>query len=276
MSTKSQRETRLHTLKLATAIITFIGVLITVYLKACSTSTSTSADNTETPSQKLADVINIHTGDVINAGDNDNITNDKRTAQTDDPNQNLPDGNNALPVKPVPASNQKTERSSQTSSKEITASLFNQKFKGQLALVDLENKNGVSYALNEHLKKAQYTTTTSFFRPGFFEQYKTKVWQQGIDILEGLSLPDQFRCACLLKEQINYEVKERFGEEFTVAKGTVELKILNLLSGEATPLVIPVGGSGADERRAYESFQSNFITEFISNNYLQEFEPCKN
>lgn len=160
-------------------------------------------------------------------------------------------------------------------SKNIPEKLFNDKFKGTLAIVDIESKNGMSNILSDLLNDKKIKATTSFFRSDFFKRYRTIFWQKGIEVLDEISIPKNLRCICLVKENVKYETEERLGQEFTTVKGEVELKILRLVDEVETTLIIPVGGAGAGNRRAYESFQSNFIKEFGINSHLMKFESCK-
>ncbi len=150
--------------------------------------------------------------------------------------------------------------------------LFNSNFPGNIAIVDIDKTQGTSLLVNELLTGANHQSTTSFFRSGF---NKNDFWTQGADRLERLSLPGSLKCVCMVKEQVNYEQKERFGEPFSVAKGFVDLKIFNINNGMTTTMKISVGGSGADDPRAYASFQNNFLLIFEDKNYLQKFETCK-
>ncbi len=194
------------------------------------------------------------------------IPNPNEQVEKKDAYQSKPKGNQERKKESI-----QLPRNSENTSKK----LFNGKFKGTLAIVDIESENGMSNILFDLLSKAQFKATTSFFRSEFFKVYKAKFWQHGTEVLEEISIPKNLKCVCIVKEGVKYETRERLGHEFTTAKGEVELKILSTISGEATTLKIPVGGSGADNRRAYESYQSNFIIEFTKNNYLQKFESCK-
>jgi len=153
--------------------------------------------------------------------------------------------------------------------------LFNKKYTGNVAIVDVESKNVISNILNDVLTERQFETTTSFFRANFLETYRATFFQQGIEILEDMSMPENLKCVCLVKEYVKYDESERLGHGFTRAKGEVELKILNIVNGKTTTLKIPVGGSGAGDQIAYKSFQENFIKEFQKNNHIQKFELCK-
>ncbi len=154
--------------------------------------------------------------------------------------------------------------------------LFNRKFTGNLAIVDLKDEDGISLLLNDLLSEEQHTVTTSFFQSEFNKKFKSTFWENSTELVDQFGLPNSLKCICIIKEGVSYQQKERFNEPFSVAKGTVTLKLLNTDNSAVSTVKITAGGSGADDARAYESFQENFITEFKNKNYLQKFESCKN
>ncbi len=159
-----------------------------------------------------------------------------------------------------------------------TINLYNEKFKGSLALVDVDliEDSRILESLYSLLSKESYQVTTSFFRSDFNTAYRSRLWEDGMEIMESISLPSNVKCLCLIKEKLVYQSTDTLGHIFFVAKGEVALKILNNVNGEVSKIVIPVGGPGADFRRAYESFLENFIKQFNMNDHLKKFEPCKN
>ncbi|MEM6265455.1 MAG: hypothetical protein AAGI38_23335, partial [Bacteroidota bacterium] len=133
--------------------------------------------------------------------------------------------------------------------------LFNSKYSGSIAIADLEDRNNISSVLNDCLIQNQFQSTTSFFRKAFFDKHQNLLWEQGVSIIEKISVPTNLKCVCLLKEDFDYETKERYGQDFTVGKGEVKIKLIHLGTGKVESFYVQVGGSGADKRRAYESIR---------------------
>ena len=88
---------------------------------------------------------------------------------------------------------------------------YNKKFTGSLAFVNLGNKGSMLNTLDNLLEKEQHKTTSSFFRSEFLNKYQTNLWQDGIEILEGLSMSNDLKCVCLIKEKVeNLNNKSEF------------------------------------------------------------------
>lgn len=153
---------------------------------------------------------------------------------------------------------------------------FNAGFSASVAIEGLSKDLGALYIIPKSLRTQGINSSTAFLKYGLSQNIKNQLWNNGLAFLEQYSPPPSLKCICLVKQSINYEERERQGYPFTVAKGNIELRIINLKSKKTLPPInFSVGGSGADNAYALTSFKENLETIF-SNNYLQEFESCKN
>ncbi len=271
---------------LITGILSIIATVLPTYLSKPGPSSPNNPTQTTVPTSQKDEppLTAVHSPPVHSpvSPNNENILATKEISRSIDPveteiaqvekpkNVKPPESKNTVPTN----TEKKKIKRNQPTKKAIN--LFNKNFTGNLAIVDLENEDGISLLLDELLSENKHQVTTSFFQSDFNEKYKNSFWEKSTELIDEFKLPNTLNCICIIKEKITYQEKERFNEPFSVAKGNVTIKILNTDNSSAKTVRITAGGSGADEARAYVSFQENFITQLKSKNHLQKFESCKN